>query len=145
MTQVKCTRGPRAIVPFAMHELAICQALLRQLEELVTRHGASGVRSVTVQIGVLSGVEPSLLATAFCVARAGGCARRAELIVEALPARIRCRACGAEAPAAPERLCCSMCGAGDTQLLSGDELLLRQVELSVREAVPTCAIPAAAH
>lgn len=130
-----------------MHEFAICQALLQQLEELVARHGASGVRRLTVQVGPLSGVEPGLLASAFAVARRGGCARRAQLLIESLPLRVRCTSCQSEGQAAHDRLSCGVCGSPRTQLLSGDELLLRRVELSMtsksKESSP-CATPVAA-
>ena len=128
-----------------MHELAICEALMQQLRALASRHGASEIRRVTVQVGELSGVEGSLLAAAFSIARAGSCAQHAELIVEPLAVRIRCRRCGTEAQAAASRLCCGACGAPDTQLLSGDELLLRQVEMTTSEEDYACATAAAAH
>ena len=127
-----------------MHELAVCQSLLRQLQALAASHAACAVRRVTVQVGTLSGVEPQLLASAFAIARAGSCAEHAELIVETLPVRIGCRRCGAEQHTRPGRLQCGSCGATDTRLLSGDELLLRQVELLFEE-VPACATPAAVH
>jgi hypothetical protein len=39
--------------------------------------------------------------------------------------------CGAESEAAPNRLLCAACGSHHTRLVSGDELLLAQVELAV--------------
>lgn len=113
-----------------MHEFSICQALLEQLEELVARHRAVSVARLTVQVGPLSGVEPSLLSAAFAVARRGSCARDAELILETLPLRIRCRACALEADATPDHLACVACGSARTELVSGDALLLRRVELT---------------
>lgn len=112
-----------------MHEFSICAALLQQLEELTVRHRAASVRRVTVQVGALSGVEPSLLRAAFAVARRGSCAQEAELTLETLPLRIRCGACAVEAEATPDYLACRVCGSIRTELVSGDALLLRTVEL----------------
>lgn len=117
-----------------MHEFAICQALLQQLEELVARHGARSVQRLMVQVGPLSGVEPALLSAAFEVARCGGCAQNAELVLESLPLRVRCTVCGTEAQATHDRLSCRACGSSRTQLLSGDELLLRHVEMSMADS-----------
>lgn len=117
-----------------MHEFSICQALLQQLEELVVRHRALAVTCLTVQIGPLSGVEPSLLDAAFAVARRGSCAQDAELIFESLPLRIRCSDCGREADAVPDKLACGACGSIRTELVSGDTLLLRRVELLTETA-----------
>jgi hydrogenase nickel incorporation protein HypA/HybF len=128
-----------------MHELAVCQALLQELEALVVRHGAIRVQRLTVQVGALSGVEPQLLATAFEVARRGSCAEDAELTVESPQVRVRCRGCGTEADCMPTRLVCPRCGGARTELISGAELLLRHVELSLPTMqTPPCARPAAA-
>lgn len=112
-----------------MHELSICQALMTQVESVAAQHQATKVISITVQIGVLSGVVPDLLAQAFTIARAGTVAEQAELITETLPIKVRCRQCGAETEASANRLLCGVCGDWQTQLISGEELLLASVEL----------------
>lgn len=122
-----------------MHELSVCQALVRQLQELAHREGAARIIKVVVQVGPLAGIEPQLLRHAYPIASAGSLACNAELVIEDLPLRVRCEVCGAESDAAPNRLLCGACGDYHTQLLSGDELLLAQVELERAEA------PAAVH
>jgi hydrogenase nickel incorporation protein HypA/HybF len=116
-----------------MHELAVCQALLSQVEALAHDCRASRVQRIRLQIGPLSGVEPDLLMQAFALARAGSCAGDAELDIERLPVRVRCRACGAESQTSPNRLLCHACGSCDTRLLGGDELLLRAVEFPIED------------
>ncbi|MEW5973748.1 MAG: hydrogenase maturation nickel metallochaperone HypA [Pseudomonadota bacterium] len=112
-----------------MHELSVARALLRQVGRVAGVHGGSRVRRVTVRIGPLSGVEPALLAQAFPQARAGTAAAGAELMIETVPVRIRCLACGHEDETAPNHLRCPACGGTDTRLLGGDELLLVSLEL----------------
>ncbi|MEJ1963612.1 MAG: hydrogenase maturation nickel metallochaperone HypA [Gammaproteobacteria bacterium] len=116
-----------------MHELSVVQALLREIDAIAVANGASTVRRVTVQIGPLSGVDPGLLARAFESARGGGRIARAELIFESLTVTVRCRECGGESVVAPNRLLCGACGGYRTTLITGDELLLRSVELEPRE------------
>ena len=53
-----------------MHELAICQALVSQLEDIAGQQTA-WVRKVRVGIGPLSGIEPRLLESAYPLACAG--------------------------------------------------------------------------
>ena len=125
-----------------MHELSVCQALLEQVQEVASSHGARAVSRIVLQIGPLAGVEPQLLRQAFPIARAGTVAETADLHIEALPIRVRCSQCGAETDAAVNRLVCGRCGDWHTQLLSGDELLLASVELLETET--PCARPAAA-
>ncbi len=117
-----------------MHELSVCQALLRQVEEVVRSHRAQGVTRIVVRIGPLAGVEPTLLEQAYPIARAGTCANEAELVVERLPVRVRCEDCGAESEVPANRLVCKSCGDWRTRLIGGDELLLASVELVMDEA-----------
>ncbi|MCO6413535.1 MAG: hydrogenase maturation nickel metallochaperone HypA [Thiogranum sp.] len=112
-----------------MHELSVCQALLTQVENLARERNASQVLSVSLGIGPLSGVEPALLSQAWPLAAAGTVADNAELLIEERPVRVRCSQCGEESDATANRLLCARCGDWRTQLLSGDDLLLLQVEL----------------
>lgn len=113
-----------------MHELSICQALMRQVEEIAEREHATEITRILVRIGPLSGVVPQLLEQAFSIARAGTIAAAAELATESQPVRVRCLQCGAETEAKPNRLICASCGDYRTQLVGGDELLLASVELT---------------
>ncbi|MBI5041850.1 MAG: hydrogenase maturation nickel metallochaperone HypA [Gammaproteobacteria bacterium] len=118
-----------------MHELSVCQALVRQLDDIVQRERAVRITQVVVCIGPLSGVEAQLLRQAYPVASAGTAAANAELVLETLPIRVACESCGAESEATVNRLICGVCGDYHTRLLSGDELLLAQVELE-RDELP---------
>lgn len=113
-----------------MHELSVCQALIRQVEDIARQHQAEAVKSVNVRIGPLSGVEPDLLEQAYSLAAAGTVAEASQLVIEKLPIRVRCEKCGAETGAEPNKLICGACGDWHTQLLSGDEMLLASVELT---------------
>ena len=114
-----------------MHELSVCQSMLTQVTAIARQHAATGVSRITLRIGPLSGVESRLLQDAFPLARAGTVAERAELNIETLPIRIRCRQCERESEAKINRLICAHCGGYQTQVTSGDELLLANVELEL--------------
>jgi len=112
-----------------VHELAVCQALIDQVEEIALRERADRVLSIRLGIGPLSGVEPHLLEQAFSIARAGGVAAGAELLIDNLPVQVSCDQCGQTTDALPARLLCGACGNWRTRLVSGDELQLLHVEL----------------
>lgn len=116
-----------------MHELAVCQALLNQVEEIAARENASEVTRILVRVGPLSGIVPDLLERAFTIARAGTIAAHADLVTEHQTIKVRCQQCGAETEATPSKLICANCGDYRTQLISGDELLLASVELNREE------------
>ena len=110
-----------------MHELAICQALIGEVSAIASAERARAVTDVYVSVGPLSGVEQPLMRDAFPIAAAGTVAGQAELHLERTPVRVRCEDCGAETEATVNRLICGRCDNWRTQLISGDELLLRRV------------------
>jgi hydrogenase nickel incorporation protein HypA/HybF len=116
-----------------MHELAICQALIDQVQAIASERSAQCVLSIEITIGPLSGVEPALLEGAFPLASAGTAAAGAELIVERSRVRVLCLACGVESEVHSNDLACRSCGHWRTQVTSGTELLLTRVELQVSE------------
>jgi len=116
-----------------MHELAVCQSMLGQIEMVAIENHATRVHRVKIQVGPLSGVEPQLLQQAFPIAVAGSIADQAVLEIELLPIRIECQRCGAESEATANKLVCGNCGHWQTRLLSGDEMLLTSVELDIAD------------
>jgi hydrogenase nickel incorporation protein HypA/HybF len=124
-----------------MHELAICQSLLAQVAEIALNNGAKAVERIVIEVGPLSGIEPTLLVRAFEFARSGSCAAHAELAIETTQVTVGCMVCGAESRTVPNRLLCGDCGGYRTRIVAGDELRLRRVELRALEWQPA---PAAA-
>lgn len=116
--------------PKRMHELAVCQDIIGQVEDIAREHGADKVELIKLRIGKLSGVESDLLESAFTIARAGTLADSARLEIEAAPIKVSCQLCGAVSEAQANRLICKACGAWQTRLISGDEMILQSVELT---------------
>ena len=114
-----------------MHELAVCVALLDEVARVALAADAKAVRSITVRVGPLSGVEAGLLRRAFEVAQYGTVAEAAALVVDVARVRVRCLACAAENEVTPNRLLCPCCGGYRTRVIEGDELVLSAVEMDV--------------
>lgn len=112
-----------------MHELAVCQALLTEVERVAREAaGAGPLARILVRIGPLSGVEPRLLERAFGVARAGTLAADATLCIEDASVRVECLECHRQSDASANRLLCAHCGHWRTRVVSGDELTLQRLE-----------------
>ena len=121
-----------------MHELSVCLSLLEQVERVARENGAASVDRILVEIGPLSGVEPELLRSAYPLAAVGTIAETAELEIEYAEIVVQCSECDAETTATVNRLVCGKCGDYRTRLVSGDEMILKRVELSdVAEASST--------
>ena len=116
-----------------MHEFAICQGLIRQVEAIARQNNAQFVTSIALRIGPLAGVDATLLQHAFTVASAEGMTKGTKLQIECSPILIYCRACDKESTASPNNLICAGCGNWHTELLQGNELLLLNVELELED------------
>jgi len=125
-----------------VHELAVAQALVEQVDAVIDQHGATQASLIRVRIGPLAGVVPELLASAFPLAAAGSRMEHAELDLVDAPIKVRCQTCGAETEAAMNYLICGACGDWHTQVISGDELLLESVELEMN---PSDSLPLTPH
>lgn len=119
-----------------MHELAVCQGLLREVARVATANRLSSVDSIAVAVGPLSGVEPSLLARAFDIARMGTVAQHARLDIEAVPVIVWCESCAVESATSLNSLLCSRCGSWQVELRSGDDLTLLSVEATTEITEP---------
>ena len=112
-----------------MHELSICQSIIEQATQIAQQNNAQSVSRIIIDIGPLSGVEAALLEHAFPIASAGTIAQNSVLETHILPIIIRCNLCNNENEASANKLLCSACGTWQTTLISGDEMLLRTIEL----------------
>ena len=112
-----------------MHELAICQALLRQVLDVAANRCSRRIGRIKLRIGPLSGVEPALLKSAFPLVAAGTPCEGTIIEIEEIPVRVRCRICGSTSQARSNRLLCTDCGTWRVTLMSGDDMSLASVEL----------------
>jgi hydrogenase nickel incorporation protein HypA/HybF len=109
-----------------VHELSIAEAIVG----IADRHAAGRtVTRVEVKVGHLRQVVPSALEFAFELVAQGTAVEGAELVLEAVPATGRCRACGRHSELDGFPLRCAGCGGLELELLGGEELLVDALEL----------------
>ncbi len=131
-----------------MHELGIVYYIIRDVENVggaprggapACGRGALGagrgrcaaatVSSVTLLLGEVSGVVPDLLLDAWrWAADKKPITEGAELIMEPVNAVTHCEACGRDYATVEHGKTCPHCGSGDTYLLQGQEVMIKQIE-----------------
>lgn len=112
-----------------MHEYSIVQSLLDSCEENAKANDASQVTKVVVKIGVMSGVEPDLLKTAFDTFKEETICAQAEFIMNIQPILIQCNSCNTETILKKNEYNCPKCQSIDLEILDGEEMFLMQLEL----------------
>lgn len=108
-----------------MHEMAITQSVV---DAVCTRMGDAPVRRVCLEIGKLSGVVPDSVRFCFDLITAGTTLEGADLEIVQPAGQARCRDCGAEFAMNDLLMLCD-CGSANRELLAGEELRIREVEV----------------
>lgn len=112
-----------------MHEYSIVQSLLDSCDENARQNSATKVTKVVVKIGVMSGVEPTLLQTAFDTFKEKTICEEAEFIINMQAVVIKCNNCLNESSLQKLEYCCPECQSTDLNVLDGEEMYLMQLEL----------------
>ncbi|MBF0176696.1 MAG: hydrogenase maturation nickel metallochaperone HypA [Magnetococcales bacterium] len=113
-----------------MHELSLATAMVDQVQEIMAREKVRKLVSITVAIGALSGVERESFRFCYPLAIEGTPLDGAELHVEEVPLRLLCLDCGQESQ--PEEiylLHCAVCRSGRVEILSGQDFVIRSLEV----------------
>lgn len=123
-----------------MHESSLVTSLLQQVDDLVVANGGGRVVELRIEVGPLSGIEPSLLTEAFHRLRPRTSSADASLIVEFVKLTYRCRSCGREQATAELRFICDCCDGDDVDVVAGDGVVLQSISLeqTPEEATSPC-------
>jgi len=112
-----------------MHELSLVASVFEVLEEEARKHGARRVVRVVLRVGVMSGVVPELLESAFETYKIGTIAETARLEIVSVPVRLRCPDCGGEAVREDADFSCAACGSRRVEIVEGRDLVVGTIEL----------------
>ena len=114
-----------------MHELGVVFRVIDDLTELGKENDVTKIHSVTLQLGEVSGVIPSLLTDAWkWAADRTELMKGAELIIETLPAVTFCEDCKTEYETVKHGKTCPNCGSGNTYLVRGNEFMIKEISAS---------------
>ncbi|MCX8204940.1 MAG: hydrogenase maturation nickel metallochaperone HypA [Candidatus Nezhaarchaeota archaeon] len=124
-----------------MHELSVVQSMLSAALDVARSRGAVKVLAVTIRIGELTHLNPEQLKLAFEALAEGTEAQGAELIVEVVKAKVKCRSCGYEGPPSPiggpaaqlviPLAKCPACERLEVEVVAGRECALASIKIRV--------------
>ena len=113
-----------------MHELGICDALLKMVADVAKQEGTTEVASVTVEVGTLSGVVPRFLEDCWQAVIDGTEFEGTAMIVETVEGKAQCLDCGETFTADLNDLRCPKCSGTKLNPISGRELTLKEILLA---------------
>ncbi len=112
-----------------MHEYSIVSSLLDLCEENVQKESAKKIIKVEVKIGVLSGVEPYLLQSAFDAFKEKTVCDSAEFVIHMQEVVIQCNKCNKEFTLKKHEFTCPNCKSFDIVTLDGENMYLMRLEM----------------
>jgi hydrogenase nickel incorporation protein HypA/HybF len=109
-----------------VHEMSITQGVVE-----ICENAAAGKRilAVVLEIGELSNIIPESMEFCFEACTKDTLLDGASLVIERIPARGRCRECGAEFHVKAYYENCPSCGGYQVDILSGEELRVKELEV----------------
>ena len=111
-----------------MHEYSIVQSLLESCEEHARQNEALKVTKVVVKIGVLSGVEPELLQTAFDTFKEQTVCNDVQFIINVQQIEILCNKCNSSSTLQKNEFACPKCESVDLKVTDGEDMYLMSLE-----------------
>jgi hydrogenase nickel incorporation protein HypA/HybF len=113
-----------------MHEMSLTEGVVRILEDQAATHGFAKVKTVWLEIGELSNVDPESMLFCFeAIAKGSGVAAEARLEIVRIPGQAFCLSCG-EAVAVTNRFDpCPKCGGYGLKVTAGDEMRIKELEV----------------
>lgn len=117
-----------------MHELGIVFYIIRDVKEVAEQNNVKRISKVTMDIGEVSTVIPEYLKDCWrWAADKEEVLRGCELEVNTLPAVSFCEDCRKEFPTVAHGKTCPHCSGGNTYLLRGNEVEIRDIEVYSNE------------
>ena len=109
--------------------MSLCEGVLQILEESAATQNFSRVKTVWLEVGRFSGVEPDAMHFSFDVVVKGTLADGAKLeMIDVLP-QVWCSICDQQVEIAQRYECCPLCGGFQLQISGGDEMRIRELEV----------------
>ncbi len=113
-----------------MHELGVVFYILDSVKKIAIENKAKGIRMVILEIGDVSGIIPYYLEDCWQWAiKKDEMTKDAELKIETIKAVSYCSDCKKEFDTIKNGKTCPVCKGGNTYLLTGNEVIIKEIEV----------------
>ena len=113
-----------------MHEMALCEGLVQSLETQAAAQDFTKVHKVWLEIGALATIEPGAMEFNFPIVARGTLAEGAALQITTAAANAWCMNCSTRVEVQRHGAGCPHCGSYQLQILDGQQMRIKQLEVS---------------
>ncbi len=111
-----------------MHEIGIAQELSAIVIDAAKKEKLRKVSKVNISFGQMIQIVPDIFDFAFRIAVRDTIAMGAEVDIEILPVKMRCKSCKKEFIIKDNLFSCSGCGSAELDIMQGKELFVKSIE-----------------
>ena len=114
-----------------MHEMGLVQNIFDIVLKTAQQNGISKVLRINIRAGQLRAIVPQQLQFCFeILSRESPIVEGAELVIETVPVKGKCKGCRHEFAVEEYRFVCPACEHEDIEVLQGMELLVSNIEVA---------------
>jgi hydrogenase nickel incorporation protein HypA/HybF len=111
-----------------MHELRIAEDLSTIVIEVAEKEKLTIVSKVNISFGQLIQIVPDIFEFAFREAVRNSIAENAEVKIEIVPVKMKCRNCGNGFMVEENLFRCNSCKSAELEIIHGKELFIKSIE-----------------
>jgi len=112
-----------------MHEMSLCESILEILEQQAQEQHYRKVKTVRLEIGALSSVEPEAMRFCFEAVMQGSLADQARLEIDHVQGQAWCSQCGRLVVIEQRYDPCPVCGNVPLQVQAGEQMRIKELEV----------------
>ena len=112
-----------------MHEFGIATTIYSQVCEEAEKRDISKILSIGIEVGKMAAIVPDALEFSFEAITKGTFLEGVRLVIEEIPFSAKCEECGHIFEVEDYNLICPECENGQCELISGDEILIKRLEV----------------
>jgi hydrogenase nickel incorporation protein HypA/HybF len=117
-----------------MHELSIISSVVESVIDSLERYPGARVVEVRLKVGALAAVVEDSLQFCYGIATEDTPLEGSRLVVNVLPVRVHCRACGDDtAIESLQSFRCALCGEPASDIRQGREMEIEAIEIEEAE------------
>lgn len=113
-----------------MHEMSLCEGMLDILKQQAHEQNYSVVKTVFLEIGKLSNVEPDAMRFAFPIVTKGSLAENATLEIIEVAGQAWCMQCEQNVVINQRYDGCPLCESHQLQITDGEQMRVRELEVA---------------
>jgi hydrogenase nickel incorporation protein HypA/HybF len=113
-----------------MHEMSLCEGMLEILQQQAKTQNYSVVKTVFLEIGKLSNVEPDAMRFAFPVVTRGSLAENATLEIIEVAGQAWCMQCEQNVVINQRYDGCPLCESHQLQITDGEQMRIKELEVA---------------